>query len=142
MCFIAKSCEYKIACEPIPCYKIMEICVIDGELRLNSQFYPTDKGYCIGEEISAKDLTDEEFTESMKRINDKSKTIGLYGEVVHSYMCKEIDNEYIVEDLTSCIYDPSGIVTVLCEIPKGTIYFENENAGEYASRKLVIKGLN
>lgn len=144
MCFAGNLGNLKIAQEPILCIKWMELDYINGKLRLNSQNYPSENGYAIGEEILPSYLTDEEFAEFVNRTKFEWKwdaaPIALEGEVVHSYTCEyDIPDERLAKSLTDFIVDYPWSIKVACEIPKGTPYITN--GYEYASRKLIIKGV-
>ena len=148
MCFVGNLANLKIAQEPILCIKWMELDYINGKWRLNSQNYPSENGYAIGDEILPSYLTDEEFSELVNRTKiawkmhapPLSAPIALEGEVVHSYTYEDdIPDERLAKSLTHAIVGYPWPVKVLCEIPKGTTYISN--GYEYASRKLIIKGV-
>lgn len=141
MCFICRKRDMHIASEPVNCLKLMRLVFIDGEYRLNSQFYPSTKGYAIGDEILPTYLDDHTFNEWMDSRPTKEYVLVLNGEAVHSFKCDSpIDKDWVVaKDLTDFITTCPDAITVLCEIPKGAVYFDNNL--EYASRKLVIKGV-
>lgn len=144
MCFYGKLSELKIAQEPIDCIKVMELLFINGEYRLNSQIYPSKDGYDIGDEIAANHLTDEEFDNIINRTSryvGSGAPVELNGEVVHSYNCGgRIPDKWVVKSLTDFIPSNPYYVSVVCVIPKGTVYITNESR-EIASRKLIIKGV-
>lgn len=144
MCFVGNLGNLKIAQEPVLCIKWMELDYINSKWRLNSQNYPSENGYAIGDEISPSYLTDEEFSELVNRAKVEWKhddaPIVLEGEVVHSYTCEyDIPDERLAKSLTDFIVGYPWSIKVACEIPKGTPYITN--GYEYASRKLIIKGV-
>ena len=144
MCFVGNLENLKIAQEPILCIKWMELDYINGKWRLNSQNYPSENGYAIGDEISPSYLTDEGFAEFVNRTKigweRDDAPIVLEGEVVHSYTCEsDISDEQLAKSLTDLIVGYPCPIKVACEIPKGTPYITN--GYEYASRKLIIKGV-
>jgi hypothetical protein len=145
MCFYGNLSELKIAQEPIDCIKIMELYVIDGKYRLNSQIYPSKDGYDIGDEITAHDLADDEFANLINGISveysGNDAPVALNGEVVHSYACNgSIPDKWIAKGLTGFITLNPYYISVVCEIPKGTVYITNKSR-EIASRKVIIKGV-
>lgn len=145
MCFVGNLSELKIAQEPIECIKIMEMVVIDGKYRLNSQIYPSDDGYDIGDEIVASNLTDDEFANAVNRLKREhggdNVPVGLSGEVVHAYVCNgNVPDTWVAKGLTDVITMNPYYISVVCVIPKGTVYITNDSR-EIVSRKVVIKGV-
>ena len=145
MCFYGNLSELKIAQEPILCLKIMELCVIEGKYRLNSQIYPSKDGYDIGDEITPNYLTDDEFANLMNGVSieygGNDAPVALNGEVVHSYACNgSIPDKWIAKGLTDFITFNPYYISVVCEIPKGTVYLTNKSK-DIASRKVIIKGV-
>ncbi len=143
MCFYGNLSELKIAQEDVCCLKSMELVFINGEYRLNSQIYPSKDGYAVGDEITARDLTDDEFADivnKFKREYGNDAMVTLNGEMVHSFDYTIKSYDCIVENLTDFIPSNPLYTSVACVIPKGTPYIINKGH-EIASRKVVIKGV-
>jgi hypothetical protein len=145
MCFVGNLSELKIAQEPILCLKIMELCVIEGKYRLNSQIYPSKDGYDIGDEITAHYLTDDEFANLVNGISieygSNDAPVELGGEVVHAYVCNgNVPDTWVAKGLTDVITMNPYYISVVCVIPKGTVYITNDSR-EIVSRKVIIKGV-
>lgn len=144
MCFYGNINELKIAQEDVYCLKSMELVFINGEYRLNSQIYPSKRGYAVGDEITARDLTDDEFADFVNKFKREHKgsdaIVALNGEMVHSFDYTIESYDCIVENLTDFIPSNPFYISVACVIPKGTPYIINKGHG-IASRKVVIKGV-
>lgn len=145
MCFYGNINELKIAQEDVYCLKSMELVFINGEYRLNSQIYPSKDGYDIGDEITAHYLTDDEFANLVNGISieygSNDAPVELGGEVVHSYDCNgSIPDKWVAKGLTDFVTFNPYYISVVCEIPKGTVYITNKSR-EIASRKVIIKGV-
>lgn len=140
MCFFGNLENLRVAQEPFYCFKYMRLERINGEYRLNSQIFPSEDGYAIGDEIVARNDTDEEFADFVNRCKMTRKAddapIIFQGEMVHSYMCSFIPDSWIDCELDG---NTPEFPVVVCEIPNGTVYITNKS--EIASRKVVIKGL-
>lgn len=142
MCFYGNLSELKIAQEDVYCLKSMVLVFINDEYRLNSQNYPSKDGYAVGDEITARDLTDDEFANLINCIRDNfgsGAPVELNGEMVHSFDYTIKSYDCIVENLTDFIPSNPFYTSVACVIPKGTPYISN--GYEIASRKVVIKGV-
>jgi hypothetical protein len=125
MC-LTKDGDFKIAKEPIRCFKLMDD--QDGNGKVNSTWHPNNGGYSVGDTINAATKLAVYRRSNAKRIN-KLKTLN--GEVVHSYVKCPITHSF-----------RDGLY-VICEIPKGEYYwvsnYGNNRVDEYGSLSLTIK---
>lgn len=125
MCLI-KDGDFKIAKEPIRCFKVMDD--QDGKGKVNSTWHPNKDGYSVGDTINAATKLSVYRRSNAKRIN---KLEALNGEVVHSYVKCPILHSFRDGHF------------VICEIPKGEYYwvsnFGNKRVDEYGSLSLTIK---
>ena len=131
MC-LRRITKHKKAKEPIPCYKIMELIIDSGLMKVNSVAYPDSKGYIVGDTITSR------FKLSRCNLIDNWKTDrlkNLTGEVVHSYPYYDVNTPI---NRRYARMDARKLVFVECEIPNGVSYWVGAD-GEYGSKSLVIK---
>lgn len=125
MC-LTKDGDFKIAKEPIRCFKLMY--GQDGNGKVNSTWYPNKDGYSVGDTINSATKLSVYRRSNAKRIN-KLKTLN--GEVVHSYVKCPITHSFRDDHF------------VICEIPKGEYYWVSnygyDRTEEYGSLSLTIK---
>lgn len=131
MC-LRRITKHKKAKEPIPCYKIMELIIDSGLMKVNSVAYPASTGYIVGDTITSRfklsryNLIDNWKIDRLKNLN---------GEVVHSY---PYHDAYKLINRRYARMDTRKLVFVECEIPKGESYWVGAD-GEYGSKSIVIK---
>jgi len=135
MCLYKKG-DFKIANEPIECYKIMKY--VDGfdknriiSLYHNSLYIDKRIGYVAGDYIKANKKLSKFKRVNRKKINNLDE---LNGEVVHSY----------IEPPMTPNWD--NVVFVRCEIPMNEVFwvgnqsfFDRSKIEEYGSLSLQIK---
>lgn len=131
MCFYNFNHQFHTARKPRKSFKIMQMVGhdADGNVLINSELYPRETPYRIGDTIKASVC--ESWWTPAERISFVNGKEVLNGEVVHSFM-KDDDILYRGMKIGS-----RNLVLVECEIPSEEIYWEDEIG--YASFSLVIK---
>lgn len=135
MCLYKKG-DFKIANEPIVCYKVMKYAEGHDKNRIISLYYnqlyiDTRIGYVVGDYIKARNKLSKFKRVNRKKINNLPE---LNGEVVHSY----------IEPPMTPIW--GNVVFVRCEIPRDEVFwvgnqsfFGRNEIEQYGSLSVQIK---
>ena len=135
MCLYKKG-DFKIANEPIECYKVMKYAEGNDKNRIislyhNSLYIDTRSGYVAGDYIKAGKKLSRFKHVNRKKINNLTE---LNGEVVHSYIKPPMAPNW------------GNVVFVRCEIPMNEVFwvgnqsfFDRNEIEEYGSLSLQIK---